>query len=140
MPSVLIVDDAPDIRFLVRAVLSRSGFEITEAEGGSSALAVLDAGARPDVIVLDVQMPDMDGWATLAAIRERTDDVPVILCTVKASDDDAARAWTAGCDGYLTKPFSIHDLVDEVTAVAGRTHAQRVALRAETVRALESEP
>ncbi|HET6793667.1 MAG TPA: response regulator [Acidimicrobiales bacterium] len=128
---VLLVDDAHDVRLLQRVVLEEAGFEVSEAPSGADALAHLSGCRMPDVVVLDVQMPDLDGWATLEAIRadERTAPVPVILCTVKAGDRDGARAWGSGCDGYLVKPFSIARLVEEVRDVLGRSAEEREALR-----------
>jgi CheY-like chemotaxis protein len=127
---VLLVDDADDIRLLERAVLSRSGFVIDEAASGPAALAAL-AGDIPAVVVLDVQMPVMDGWETLAAIRAhpRAGSVPVVLCTVKASAEDEERAWRSGCDGYLVKPFAITHLIEEVHAAADRDEQQRAEVR-----------
>jgi CheY-like chemotaxis protein len=131
MTTVLVVDDAADIRLLQRAVLGRSGFSVVEASGGPDALAALAADPLPDAVVLDVQMPVMDGWETLAAIRSdpRLVEVPVILCTVKARPTDTERAWRAGCDGYLSKPFPIARLVEEVETALARTAAQREAVR-----------
>lgn len=131
MTTVLVVDDAADIRLLQRAVLDRSGFSVVEADGGPDALAALASEPRPDAVVLDVQMPVMDGWQTLAAIRSdpRLCDVPVILCTVKAGPTDTERAWRAGCDGYLSKPFPIARLVEEVETALARTVEQREAVR-----------
>ena len=128
MPSVLVVDDSEDIRFLIRAVLTRAGFEVTETSSGPEALAALAGGSLPDVVVLDVQMPDIDGWDTLSALRRSpaTADIAVILCTVKSSTEDAVRAWALGCDGYLTKPFSIAALAEEVTALVSRAHDERL--------------
>ena len=132
MRTLLVVDDQADIRLLYRAVFTRIGWSVMEAASGPDALAMLACGDSPDVVVLDVQMPDLDGWDTLASIRAHplASDVPVILCTVKSRSDDARRAWQLGCDGYLTKPFSIAELTDEVTAVATRTSAERLAARA----------
>lgn len=131
MTTVLVVDDAADIRLLQRAVLGRSGFAVVEASGGPDALAALAAEPLPDAVVLDVQMPVMDGWETLAAIRAdpRLVDVPVIMCTVKAQPADTKRAWQAGCDGYLSKPFPITRLVEEVETAVARTVQQREAVR-----------
>jgi CheY-like chemotaxis protein len=136
MPKVLIVDDTEDVRFLYHTVLSRSGFEAEEASNGPEALALLAEHELPDAVVLDVQMPDMDGWDTLQAIRSDpgSKDVPVILCTVKSHDDDTRRAWALGCDGFLSKPFTIEDLTGELTVVTARSHAERSAVR--TSRAL----
>ena len=132
MPVALVVDDAPDIRLLIREVLERAGYSVVEAGSGPEALSLLALPPLPDVAVVDVQMPDMDGWELLALIRGSplTRDLRAILCTVKASAADAVRAWELGCDGYLNKPFSISDLAAEVLAVTERTAAQRLAVRA----------
>ncbi len=133
MPTVLVVDDAPDIRLLVREVLERSGFVVIEACSGPQALQSLAGPELPDVVVLDVQMPDMDGWEVLSAVRRQrvTADLRVVLCTVKAGPADTLRAWELGCDGYLTKPFSIVDLADEVTNVTTRSQQERHLIRNE---------
>ena len=131
MPTALVIDDAPDIRFFVRHALQRAGYEVIEAGSGSEALQICRKGPVPQVAVLDVQMPEMDGWATLERLRAApvSASVPVIMCTVKSSSADRARAWELGCDGFLTKPFSIGDLVAEVAAVTSRTDEQRRELR-----------
>lgn len=131
MTMVLVVDDAADIRLLQRAVLGRCGFSVVEASGGPDALAALSVDPLPDAVVLDVQMPVMDGWETLAAIRAdpRLVGVPVIMCTVKARPADTERAWRAGCDGYLSKPFPITRLVEEVETALARSVEQREAVR-----------
>ena len=130
MPTALVVDDADDIRLLLGHLLGSIGYEVVEASTGDEALALLGTRAV-DIALVDVQMPDVDGWATLTAIRQarETADLPVILCTVKAAASDAARAWSLGCDGYLTKPFAIASLLAEVEAVAGRSPEQRIELR-----------
>lgn len=128
----MTVDDADDLRALVRAVLESQGFEVVEASSGRAALDELAAGTRPDVIVLDVQMPDLDGWDTLAAIRSEpaTADIPVLLCTVRAAPADIDHGWQLGCDGFLTKPFAIDDLARTVAEIGGRSREERAALRA----------
>ena len=128
----LVVDDASDIRMLVRSVLrGRLGFDVTEASNGREALTILRSIDPFDVVVLDVQMPLLDGWETLSAIREneRTRDLPVILCTVRSQPADAERAWSLGCDGFVSKPFAIDRLAEEVVAACQHTVAERAALR-----------
>lgn len=127
----LVVDDAPDIRLLSDMVLSMAGFSVTAASSGSEALALLARGELPDIVLLDVQMPEVDGWETLARLRAdaRTADLPVVLCTVKGLPEDTLRGWSLGCDGYLGKPFDIGGLVDEMHAVLGRDLVERHALR-----------
>ena len=131
MATILLIDDAPDIRLLVRAVLGRTGHQILEADSGAEALAMLGSGTVPDAIILDIQMPGLDGWETLTELRERPQlvDVPVLMCSVKASPQDMSRAWALGCDGYLTKPFNIGDLVVEVEAVMTMSPSERHAVR-----------
>lgn len=130
MTDVLVVDDAADIRLLVRAVLTPAGCRVSEAASAAEALAELDR-SRPDIVLLDVQMPDADGWSVLEAIRssERTASLPVMLCTVKGHPADLRRGWELGCDGYLNKPFAIRDLVDELMRVVQRTDDERAATR-----------
>jgi CheY-like chemotaxis protein len=122
MPDVLVVDDDPDIRTLLQIALERDGHAVEVAEGGTDGLAALREGGRGrPVVILDVQMPDLDGWQVLAMIREDPDlrDLPVILCTVRAAGADLTRGWLAGCDAYLPKPFDIADMASEVAALAG---------------------
>ena len=135
MTTALVVDDAPDIRLLADLVLSMAGFSVTAAASGREALAVLAAGELPDIVLLDVQMPDVDGWDTLSRVRSdpRTSHLPVVLCTVKGLPEDALKGWTLGCDGYLGKPFDIGGLVDELQAVLDRDGAAREAVRREKV-------
>ena len=129
----MTVDDADDLRALVRTVLESNGFDVIEAVSGRAALQELTAGTRPDVIVLDVQMPDLDGWDTLTAIRAEPDtaDLAVILCTVRAAQADIDHGWQLGCDGFLPKPFAIDELARTVKEVSARTNEERAALRAE---------
>ena len=127
----LVVDDATDIRLLADLVLTMAGFTVTGASSGSEALRKLTAGDLPDIVLLDVQMPDVDGWETLARVRAdpRTAELPVVLCTVKGLPEDTLKGWSLGCDGYLGKPFDINGLVDELHTVLKRNRAERQALR-----------
>ena len=127
----LVVDDAPDIRLLAELVLSMAGFTVTTASSGRDALCQLAGADLPDIVVLDVQMPEVDGWETLRCLRgdPRTADLPVVLCTVKGLPEDTLTGWSLGCDGYLSKPFDIGLLVDELQAVLRRDYAEREALR-----------
>ena len=127
----LVVDDAPDIRLLADLVLSMAGFTVSAAASGSEALRVLADGDLPDIVLLDVQMPDVDGWETLSRLRHnpRTADLPVVLCTVKGLPEDTLKGWSLGCDGYLGKPFDIGKLVEELQGVLRRDRTERDALR-----------
>ena len=131
MSAVLVVDDDADIRTLLQIALERDGHRVEAASGGTAGLAALRApGRERPVVILDVQMPDLDGWQVLGEIRgdEHLRDTPVILCTVKASPSDLSRGWEAGCDAYLTKPFDITAMSDEVAALAG-LNAEELAIR-----------
>lgn len=134
----LVVDDAADIRLLADLVLTMSGFTVTAAASGREALQKLAGADLPDIVLLDVQMPDVDGWETLTRVRAtpRTADLPVVLCTVKGLPEDTLKGWSLGCDGYLGKPFDIGGLVEELNAVLARTPAQRLAVRRDRVASL----
>jgi two-component system alkaline phosphatase synthesis response regulator PhoP len=114
---VLVVDDEWPLRELVRGVLEEAGFEVITAADGQAGLFEVVA-RRPDLVVLDVVMPGMDGLTALQALRRRPDtqDLPVIMLTSLASDLDVLRGWLKGVDCYLTKPFD----PAELAAMVGR--------------------
>jgi DNA-binding response OmpR family regulator len=128
---VLVVDDNEDIRLLLRQVLDLGGFEVTEAENGNAALESLAGEQLPAAVILDVQMPDIDGWEVLALIRANpaTQELPVLLCTVKGRLVDAEKGWEFGCDGYVTKPFDVDEILAEMRAVTSRNVEERAAVR-----------
>ena len=127
----LVVDDAADIRLLADLVLSMAGFTVAAAGSGREALDLLAEGDLPDIVLLDVQMPDVDGWETLGRLRAdpRTAELPVVLCTVKGLPEDTLKGWSLGCDGYLGKPFDIGELVDELHRVLRRPPDERETVR-----------
>jgi CheY-like chemotaxis protein len=129
--TLLVIDDSADVRLLLRRALERAGHVIIEAASGPEGVAVLQT-TQPDLVVLDVQMPEMDGWECLSTLRSQPQsaDVPVVLCTVKSHDNDARRASELGCDAYLTKPFGLDELLATVTTVLGMDPRQRAANRA----------
>jgi DNA-binding response OmpR family regulator len=116
--SVLVVDDDPDVRALVTTLLGRAGYLVAEAENGRAALKAL-YGQRPDLVVLDVNMPDLDGWGTLERIRELS-DVPVIMLSARGEELEKVRALRAGADDYVTKPFGRQELLARVETVLRR--------------------
>ena len=120
MIRVLVADDDADIRFILRANLEAEGMAVDEASDGAQALA-LAAGLRPDVLILDVMMPERDGLDVLAALRADPDtaDMPVLVLSAKAGDGDIWEGWRAGADIYLTKPFDVDLVVKHVRALAG---------------------
>jgi len=119
---ILIVDDEDDARSLLRMTLGADGYEIIEAADGLAALRLAHE-MRPDLIVLDVGMPLMDGWLTVQRIREVW-DTPVIMVTAFAQVDARVRGLAMGADDYVTKPFDIDELRSRVQAVLERARAR----------------
>lgn len=120
MTRVLVIDDEPDLRLLARLVLERAGFDVDEADDGDTGLATLDE--RPaDVVLLDLRMPRMDGWAVLDRLRTagRLDTLAVVVVSADAAGDTAARALELGCRGYLQKPFSPTQIADAMSRLHG---------------------
>lgn len=116
--SVLVVDDEPRILDIIRLTLERAGFDVFEAEDGYTALEK----ARqiiPDIVLLDLMLPDMDGYEVLKEIRS-VSNVPVIILTVKADEADKVRGLELGADDYITKPFGHRELVSRIKAVLRR--------------------
>jgi CheY-like chemotaxis protein len=112
MARVLVVDDDPDILTLFQLQLRRSGHDTTGASSGADALAIVDTQGDPDVAVLDISMPGMDGFELLKALRARptTHNLPVIFLSARVQPEDIAAGKALGAD-YLTKPFSPTDLL-----------------------------
>jgi DNA-binding response OmpR family regulator len=119
MTRVLVVDDDADIRGLVRELLERSGYDVLEAPDGNEGLRVFYA-EQPDLVILDVSMPGLDGWGVLERIRELS-DAPVLMVTARAEELDKVRGLRAGADDYVTKPFGRQELLARVDAALRRT-------------------
>src|SRR5262245_10449336 len=106
MPSVLIVDDEPNIRRMVGALLGAEGYDVREAPDGARALAVATE-TDPDVALIDLMMPgELDGMAVLGALRERIPDLPVVMMSGRAGLSDAVRATKLGAFNFLEKPLT----------------------------------
>ena len=120
-PLVLVVDDEPAIVRLVRATLERDGLTVVTAGRGEDAVTIVSE-ERPDLVVLDVMMPGIDGFETLRRIRAQS-QVPVILVTARVADADKLRGFQNGADDYLTKPFNPDELSARVAAVLRRSGA-----------------
>jgi DNA-binding response OmpR family regulator len=118
---ILVVDDDDDIRGLLRTLLERAGHEVVEAADGRAGLRKLYT-ASPGLVILDVAMPGLDGWATLERIREVT-DVPVLMLTARDAELERVRGLRAGADDYVIKPFGRQELVARVEALLRRSHA-----------------
>jgi DNA-binding response OmpR family regulator len=120
-PRVLIVDDEPEIGRILALILRGAGFEATAVEGGRAALARI-AEAPPDVVLLDVLMPELDGFEVLARLRATpaTARLPVVMLTANTGDADRHRAVELGADDFIAKPFEAADTVARVRALLGR--------------------
>jgi two-component system OmpR family response regulator len=122
-PKVLVVDDEPNIRELVQVALNFHGCTAATAASGLDALHL--AGAyQPDLIVLDVLLPDLDGFEVCRRLRADGNDVPVIFLTARDTTSDTVTGLTIGGDDYITKPFSVEALIARVRAVLRRTARQ----------------
>jgi two-component system OmpR family response regulator len=128
--SLLVVDDEPNIRELLSASLRFVGFKVVSAATGADALAAV-ARERPDLVVLDVMLPDMTGFAVVKRLREETgplgrpgsgpdDRLPVLFLTAKDGVEDKISGLTAGGDDYVTKPFSLEELIARIRAILRR--------------------
>jgi DNA-binding response OmpR family regulator len=118
---VLVVEDEPDVRALIRLLLERAGIAVIEASNGHDALRWLHL-ERPEAIVLDVTMPGLDGWRTLERIRD-VSDTPVLMLTARTGEINKVRGLRAGADDYVTKPFGRQELVARVQALLRRNVA-----------------
>jgi len=116
--TILVVDDDADTRGLVRRLLERAGYAVREAEDGRAALRELFTVA-PDLVLLDVTMPGLDGWTTLARIRE-VSEVPVVMLTARDTELERVRGLSQGADDYIAKPFGRQELVARVQALLRR--------------------
>jgi len=119
IPQVLVVDDEPNIRELVQVALKFHGCSVSTAASGRDALRQAEAD-RPDLIVLDVMMPDMDGFEVCRRLRAAGNEVPVIFLTARDTSSDTVTGLAIGGDDYVTKPFSVEALVARVRAVLRR--------------------
>jgi len=116
---ILVVDDEERMVRFIRLNLEHDGFQVIEAFSGLEAIEKIRSNL-PDLILLDVMMPDIDGFEVLRMIRE-TSNVPVIMLTAKGEEEDRVRGLETGADDYVTKPFSPRELVSRVRAVLRRT-------------------
>ncbi len=116
--TILVVEDDADIQRLVRVLLERAGYGVRGAADGHEALRVLFAD-RPDLILLDIGLPGMDGWQVLERVRDLS-DVPVLMLTAQGDELDKVRALRGGADDFVTKPFGRQELVARVEALLRR--------------------
>jgi DNA-binding response OmpR family regulator len=125
MSTILLVDDEPNLRHSLSYALRQEGYEVATADDGERALALFREG-KPDLVVLDVMLPKMDGLAVCRAIR-RESNVPVIMLTARATELDTVVGLEVGADDYLAKPFSTRELIARIRAALRRAAAPRPA-------------
>jgi DNA-binding response OmpR family regulator len=116
--SVLTIEDDADIRQLLQTLLRREGYAVSEASSGRDGLRAFHQ-TRPDVVILDLSLPDLDGWQVLERIRDMS-DAPVLVLTARSSESDKVRGLNAGADDYLPKPFSQVELLARLQAIRRR--------------------
>lgn len=138
---VLIVDDEPDVLLLCRVNLEFEGYEVDEASNGAEALARVRE-RQPDAILLDVMMPEMDGWQVLETLKADPElaDIPVVMLTAKVQESDQMRGWSSGAAEYITKPFSplaLSQVVSDVIATDPDEEERRRRLVLEKLQMLQ---
>ncbi len=136
IPKVLVVDDEPNIRELVQVALTFHGCTVVTAATGKAALREAEASG-PDLVVLDVVLPDLDGFEVCRRLRARGDDVPIIFLTARDTSSDTVQGLALGGDDYVSKPFSVEALVARIRAVLRRAAraAENTADETATLRA-----
>jgi two-component system KDP operon response regulator KdpE len=128
---VLVIDDEPPIRKLLRVGLSAHGYQIMEASSGKMALELL-GGQPPDLIVLDLGLPDMQGHELLRTMRARNDSVPIVVLSSRDDETGKVQALDSGADDYVTKPFGMDELLARMRAALRhqlQTHGERPVFR-----------
>jgi two-component system phosphate regulon response regulator PhoB len=137
--TVLVVDDEPDVRTLCRVNLEYEGYMVLESPSGEDALSMLQ-DSRPDLILLDLMMPRMDGWEVLRKLKEddKTASIPVVLLTARADDESQLKGWSEGIVDYIIKPFNPLSLVRYVQkALTERSPESETKRRDEIVQQLK---
>lgn len=121
--TIMVVDDEEDIRSIIRFNLERAGYEVSESAGGAAALKALRGGLCVNLLLLDVMMPDIDGFEVARQLRanDTTGGIPIIFLTAKGDNDDVLKGFALGADDYVAKPFSLDVLLARVKAVLART-------------------
>jgi DNA-binding response OmpR family regulator len=125
---VLVVDDEPMVREVITTYLERDGYRVTSVADGAAALAWLDVG-RPDLVVLDLMLPTVDGLSVLSQVRKAGADLPVIVVTARGEEPDRVLGLELGADDYVVKPFSPRELVARVASVLRRARPAPASAR-----------
>ncbi|HVN84049.1 MAG TPA: response regulator [Candidatus Binatia bacterium] len=123
---ILVVDDNPDSITILQSILETRGYTVLVASSGVEALRIVDGDPKPDLVLLDVMMPEMNGLEVLQKIKEThaTARIPVILVTAKTHDDDVLSGYQYGADYYITKPFTAKQLLYGIDLVLGKGGAR----------------
>jgi len=128
---ILVIDDEPPIRKLLRMGLSTQGYEILDAPNGKTALSLLDS--KPDLVILDLGLPDIQGHDLLRMIRARNDSVPIVVLSSRGDEAGKVQALDLGADDYVTKPFGMDELLARIRAALRhqlQVHGERPVFRA----------
>ena len=120
MRRVLVVEDEAAIREVIALNLRMAGYDVTEAGSAEAALAAIDTSATFDVAVLDIMLPGMNGFSLCENIRRDSDSIGIIMLSAKSQEDDKIRGLSIGADDYMTKPFSVSELLARVDALCRR--------------------
>jgi two-component system OmpR family response regulator len=126
---ILLVDDEENLRIMLEAALRHHGFDVTTAVNGRTALQAAAAASSVDLILLDVMMPDLDGFEVCRRLRQDGIRTPVVFLTARDATEDTVRGLSVGGDDYLVKPFSLEELVARIHAVLRRTGSAAQATR-----------
>ena len=118
---VLVVEDEPLARRSIRAALMKDGFKVIEAESGEEALGLFDQLPSPNVVILDIGLPGLDGFEVCRQIREKREDIAILMLTARADSEDKITGLDLGADDYLVKPFNPGELVARIRAVLRRS-------------------
>lgn len=120
--TILYVEDNPDNRLLIRRILMAEDFNVVEAENAQQALEIIQKDFRPNLILMDINMPDMDGYTLTAQLKQmpHLKGVPIVALTANVMRGDKERTLDAGCDGYIQKPIDVDSLPRQINAYLGR--------------------
>ncbi len=123
MRKILVVEDEKKIAEVIKAYLEREGFLVTTTESGTEALKLAES-IEPDLVVLDLMLPDLSGEEVCAALRRRS-DVPIIMVTARSAEEERIKGLDIGADDYMAKPFSPRELVARIKSILRRTHSDK---------------
>ncbi len=125
--TIMVVDDNPDIVIIVTSILEAKGYVVQSASSGQEALSLLK-GQKPDLIILDIMMPQMDGLEVLTRLKadQSTASIPVILLTAKIQENDIIAGYKAGAEYYITKPFTPTQVLEGINLILGRDQGRSV--------------